>query len=241
MDLSNSNKCKGDTSPSDCPYNFYRTSGDIGPHWGNVIANLGSTVSFLGGDRPLSRPGAWAYPDMLEVGNLVNATESRSHFGAWAIMSSPLILSFDLRDDTKMDAMWPIITNRDVIAVNQRWAGHPGTRLSASDASQLWAKPLGNSTHAVFLVATSDTTASFSLPFRNVSKDLDSNTTLCVRDLYSKEDTLFDPTAQNLEAQVSPHDSALYCVCPVPSGNCEGDLGACPAFSGTPRSTEMHI
>ena len=41
-------------------------------------------------------------------------------------MSSPLILSFDLRNPTLMDTMWPIITNRDVIAVNQAWIGSPG-------------------------------------------------------------------------------------------------------------------
>ena len=37
--------------------------------------------------------------DMLEVGRLKNYSESRTHFSAWAVMSSPLILSFDLRVD----------------------------------------------------------------------------------------------------------------------------------------------
>jgi len=67
MDLSNSNHCGGTSSPSDCPYNFYRTSGDIQRHWRNVLLNLASTTRFLDGDKPLSRPGAFAYPDMLEV------------------------------------------------------------------------------------------------------------------------------------------------------------------------------
>jgi hypothetical protein len=31
----------------------------------------------------MSRPGGWAYPDMLEVGRLHNFSESRSHFAAW--------------------------------------------------------------------------------------------------------------------------------------------------------------
>merc|ERR1711957_870897 len=108
----------------------FRTSGDIGNHWENVLANLASTVPFLADSEPLSRPGAWAYPDMLEVGNLANFTESRSHFGLWAILSSPLILSFDLRLDDVLDAVWPIISNRDILQVNQRWAGHPGARVS---------------------------------------------------------------------------------------------------------------
>ena len=127
---------------------------------------------------------------MLEVGRLKNYSESRTHFSAWAVMSSPLILSFDLRVDKVraltacllslracrcvllsreavlrwqvMDAMWPIISNRDVLAVNQRWAGHPGTRLgytgavngNVGNSSQVWAKPLGNTSFAVLFMST---------------------------------------------------------------------------------------
>ena len=73
-------------------------------------------------------------------------------------MSSPLILSFDLRVSTTMDAMWPIISNRDVLAVNQRWAGHPGRRLSFTGAvngnvgnsSQIWVR--GSSIRCVVFV-----------------------------------------------------------------------------------------
>ena len=50
-------------------------SGDIQRSWRHVLLNLASTSRFLTGDAPLSRPGAWAYPDMLEVGNLANTTE----------------------------------------------------------------------------------------------------------------------------------------------------------------------
>ena len=120
-------------TPSDCPCNLYRTSGDIGTYWDRMLSNLASTVPFLEGDGPMSRPGGWAYPDMLEVARLKNFTESRTHFGAWAVMSLPVILLFDLRVDAVADQVWPtkwpIVSNQDVIAVNQRWAGHPGTRL----------------------------------------------------------------------------------------------------------------
>ena len=63
MDLSNNGACAGTSSPSECPYNMFRTSGDIQPHWSNVLRNLASTLHFLTGNAPLSRPGAWAYPD----------------------------------------------------------------------------------------------------------------------------------------------------------------------------------
>ena len=235
MDLSNSNHCTGVTSPSDCPYNFFRTSGDIQRHWTAVLANLESTVPFLTGAHPLSRPGAWAYPDMLEVGNLANASESRSHFGAWAIISSPLILSFDLSKSELLDAMWPIITNRAVIAVNQKWAGHPGRRVHSATSSQVWAKPLGNGAHAVFFLSTGPhEEPALAIPYANVSVAL-ANTTLavCVRDLYTnKEYGPFQPRLQpelRLPWALPPHDSAFLCVRAV-SGPRGGDRSAAPGI-----------
>jgi hypothetical protein len=49
---------------------------------------------------------------MLQVGNLATAAHDRAHFGSWAIISAPLYLSFDLRDDVRMDRVWALITNR---------------------------------------------------------------------------------------------------------------------------------
>merc|ERR1719456_374040 len=74
--------CTGTTDVSDCPYNFYRTSGDIRSNWHSMHSNLLTTRKFQG-DVPLSRPGSWAYPDMMEVGRMASVTEDRSHFGAW--------------------------------------------------------------------------------------------------------------------------------------------------------------
>ena len=71
-DLSYSNHCTGTTSPSDCPFNLYRTSGDIGTYWDRVLSNLATTVPFLGSEDepPLSRPGGWAYPVRVVMNTL---------------------------------------------------------------------------------------------------------------------------------------------------------------------------
>jgi alpha-galactosidase len=58
--------------------------------------------------------------------------EARSHFGAWCIVSSPLILSHDVNSDAVMGEIWPIISNREAIAVNQAWAGHSGSPFKQS-------------------------------------------------------------------------------------------------------------
>jgi len=116
-----------------CPWNFYRTSGDVRATYGSVIGNLQSVFKFSG--RNLSYPGCWAYADMLEVGVLASPfsgdkgltiAETRSHFAAWAIVSSPLTLSHDPSNLTIMDAIWPVLSNRELLAISQAYAGYSG-------------------------------------------------------------------------------------------------------------------
>ena len=93
-----------------CPWNFYRTSGDVRANYASVVGNLKSTVKYA--QQNLSYPGCWAYADMLEVGVLASPfktdvgltlAETRAHFGGWAIVSSPLTLSHDVNNHTIMD------------------------------------------------------------------------------------------------------------------------------------------
>ena len=114
-----------------CPFNSYRTSGDINAGSESWFQNLQTTIQFQDYEAPLSRPGCWAYPDMLEVGRVAEPTPgaffvwNRAHFGAWCITSSPLILGMELTD-AKLEPVLDIIGNLEAIAVNQAWDGHPG-------------------------------------------------------------------------------------------------------------------
>lgn len=135
----------GGTVPNStwCPWNFFRTSGDVRASYGSVVGNLQTTVQWA--QKGLSKPGCWAYPDMLEVGckhgpggasdTGLNQAETRSHFAAWAIVSSPLTLSHDVNNDTIMDAVWPVIANKEAIAINQAWAGHSGSPFKQAPGS----------------------------------------------------------------------------------------------------------
>jgi len=120
-----------------CPMNFWRVSDDIQPHWASIIGNLQHAIPYQNLQHPISQPGCWGYPDMLEVANgALTAIESRSHFGAWCIVSSPLILGFDLTNNQKLTQVWDIITNTEAIAISQTWAGHPG-RLVVQAADKI--------------------------------------------------------------------------------------------------------
>ena len=104
--------------------NMFRSGGDMRADWPLMLRRLQTIVPWLG----LSRPKCWAYLDMLEVGNPPGGTgESplfenphswRAHFGAWLINSSPLILSFDLANATKLNLTWDFITNREALKIN---------------------------------------------------------------------------------------------------------------------------
>ena len=112
-----------------CPFAFFRTSGDITRYRYSWVHNLQTTRRFLDRKQPLATQGCWAYPDMLELGQLDRWWTfewSRAHFGGWCVISSPLILGLDLLSNKQMEDMWPIISNMDAINVNQRWSGHPG-------------------------------------------------------------------------------------------------------------------
>merc|ERR1719272_76196 len=114
-----------------CPFNLYRTSGDIRATWASFTRNLHTALPYLSPKSPLSGPSCWAYPDMLQVGNLPNFEQNRAHFGAWVIISAPLYLGFDLRNTTLLESVWPILGNEEAIAINQQYAGHPGMRVKA--------------------------------------------------------------------------------------------------------------
>jgi hypothetical protein len=136
--------CTGTTEVSDCPYHVFRSSDDIYNKWENVVNNINSVSPYLSQADPAvvprSRPGGWAYPDMLEVGNLgcptgksCNQTtppiDDRTQFGMWAIVSSPLVLSVDLTNRAMLERVWPILSNIEAISVNQHWSGSPGQLL----------------------------------------------------------------------------------------------------------------
>jgi len=118
-----------------CPMNFFRSGGDISPDVRSILGEAYGTIDAADLREPRSHPGCWAYPDMSEVGNFPpgpsQADEERTHWGLWCIVSSPLILGFDMNDSAKMDRVWPIITNREALAVSEAWDGHPGTMIRA--------------------------------------------------------------------------------------------------------------
>jgi alpha-galactosidase len=97
--------------------------------------------------RQYAGPGHWNDPDMLEVGNGMPANEDRAHFTMWSMMAAPLISGNDLR---KMSpATKEILTNREVVAIDQDPLGVQGYRHTVKDSLETWLKPLAGGKWAV--------------------------------------------------------------------------------------------
>jgi alpha-galactosidase len=126
--------------------NLWRTTGDINDTYARM-----SEIGFnQAGLAPYAGPGHWNDPDMLEVGNggMTNE-EYRTHMSLWAILAAPLLAGNDLSKMTP-DTL-AILTDKDVIAIDQDALGKQGTRLSQEGAQEIWTKPLSGGAMAVGL------------------------------------------------------------------------------------------
>ena len=75
-----------------------------------------------------ARPGHWNDPDMLEIGNGgMTEAEYRTHMSLWSILAAPLLAGNDLR--SMSPEILAILTNREVIAVDQDKDGKQGKRV----------------------------------------------------------------------------------------------------------------
>jgi alpha-galactosidase len=160
--------------------NMWRIGFDITNTWS-------SFTGLIDTDKPLAQyagPGHWNDPDMLEVGRGMSADEDRSHFGMWAMLASPLIAGNDLAKMTA--ATKAILTNVDVIAVNQDPLGKQATVAATSGSNQVWSKELsGTNVRAVALFNRSSSATSMTVQWSQIGLPAGAAT---VRDLYAQKD-----------------------------------------------------
>ncbi len=100
-------------------------------------------------------PGHWNDPDMLEVGNGgMTMDEYKTHFTMWAMLAAPLMSGNDLRE---MDEQTKeILTNQDVIAINQDKKGEQARKFMDMGEYEIWAKPLADGEVAVCFMNRTD-------------------------------------------------------------------------------------
>ena len=106
--------------------------------------------------RKFSGPDHWNDFDMMEVGNGMTNTEDKSHFTLWSMMASPLFAGNDLRI-MKSETL-NILTNKEIIAINQDALGIQGFKYQSENGVDVWVKPLFDENWAVVFLNRSDKT-----------------------------------------------------------------------------------
>jgi len=158
--------------------NLSRTGGDITDRWGPV-----SEMGFSQGHRSkFAQPGHWNDPDMLILG--MNATgtkgrslhppkltqdERRTYMSLWCLLSAPLLLSFDL---TQMDDfVLSLLTNHEVLEVNQDPLGNQAKPIAIDGSKEVWAKNMEDGSKAVGLFNRGDKETTVKMKWSEIFQD----------------------------------------------------------------------
>jgi alpha-galactosidase len=132
--------------------NLWRTTGDISPRWDRMFVILNEQA----GLDKYAGPGHWNDPDMLEVGNgKLTLAENRLHFSMWAMLAAPLLAGNDLPN--MKPEIKAILTNRDVIAIDQDALGKQGSRAYSEGEVEVWTRHLSGGAMAIAVINAGDT------------------------------------------------------------------------------------
>jgi alpha-galactosidase len=199
--------------------NLWRTTGDIGDTWGGEkkkwpdgsCCQLGFTdiLDLQVGLEPYAGPGHWNDPDMMEVGNGgMTIPEYRAHFSFWALLAAPLISGNDVRSMTP--EIKEILTNAEVIAINQDKLGREGHRVAKNGDLEVWSKMLGDGSRAVILFnrGTGENDLSVSWEQIGYPKTIPAK----VRDLWAHKDV--GSFTGSYSAKVAGHSVVMIKVMP---------------------------
>ena len=178
--------------------NAWRTTGDIRDTW-DSMTNIGFKQNDL---APWAGSGHWNDPDMLEIGNGgMSDDEYRTHISLWSMLAAPLLAGNDLRVATP--AILAILTNPDVIAIDQDNLGMQAHRVWKSGDQEIWIRDLAAGDHAVAIFNRGTQSAEVKVNWT----DLELKPPTQARNLWAHKDE--DVQAVTLAAAVPAHGVAL--------------------------------
>jgi len=198
--------------------NLWRTTGDISDRWtghdkwpdGSCCSDgMMAIVDMQVGLESFAGPGHWNDPDMLEVGNGgMTDTEYRTHFSLWSLLDAPLIAGNDLR--SMRPEIHDILTNKEVIAINQDPLGREGTRVWKNGDLEVWAKPIRDGNRAVILLNRGSAEQAITVNWEDLGYP--NSMGASVRDLWQHKD--LGKSAGKFSAAVASHGVVMVTVKP---------------------------
>jgi alpha-galactosidase len=178
--------------------NLWRTTKDMADNYDHMY----SIAHAEDGIEPFAGPGHWNDPDILVVGDgHMNHDEYLSHMSMWCMMAAPLLASNDFTRISK-EAL-AILTNPEVIAVDQDPKGVQGRWVWQVGPYEIWAKPLADGSTAVLLINRGEDAARVTADF----KDIGVSGAKHARDLWTGKD--LGQFTGNFPAEVPRHGIVL--------------------------------
>ena len=178
--------------------NLWRTTGDIRDTWDSM-----SKIGFDQNDlAPWAAPGHWNDPDMLEIGNGgMSEVEYQTHMTLWSMLAAPLLAGNDLRNVSP--SILAILTNREVIAIDQDPDGKQGRRAWQSGEQEIWVRELARGNRAVAIFNRAADSANVAVKW----SDLGIKQPAHARDLWAHAD--ISPEGKQYNAKVAAHGVVL--------------------------------
>jgi len=168
--------------------NLWRTTGDITDTWESMKEIGFSQVE----NAPYAGPGHWNDPDMLVVGwvgwgpNLhptrLTPDEQYTHISLWSLLSAPLLIGCDLE---RLDPFTlNLLTNDEVLAIDQDPLGRQATPVVRTDSIQVWVKHLADGKKAFGVFNLSDHTIGYAVDLKQIGIPGEA----ILRDLWRQKD-----------------------------------------------------
>ncbi len=145
--------------------NFWRTSGDVGiPKNGSFWQSIEAIGFSQDGKEKWAGPGGWNDPDNINIGHIIwnkkvgptplTPNEQYSYVSLWSLLAAPMVFGGDM---TKLDDFTlSLLTNDEVLEVNQDVLGKQGRRVWKDGSCEVWAKPLEDGSLSVGLFNRGD-------------------------------------------------------------------------------------
>ncbi len=188
----------------------WRTSNDLDDKWSSIERIWSIHAPWA----PYSGPGRWADPDMLIVGIVgwkegphpthLTPDEQFTHISLWSLWAAPLLISCPL---DKLDPFTlSLLTNAEVLDINQDTLGRQAVLVAKDGALEAWAKPLADGGHAIGLFNRGETTGSVSIAWRQLGETKPQH----VRDAWRQKN--LGVFTEKFSAEVRPHGVVLITV-----------------------------
>ena len=188
---------------------YWRTNDDLKDTWPLLLRSIDENLKVA----DAAGPDGWNDPDMLVVGPMrsngftksrLTPNEQYTHISLWAIMAAPLFIGCDLERLPQDPLALSLLTNDEVIDIDQDELGKVGRPVVHTADYDVWARPLANGDWAVALFNRTWEPLRITAAFRAFGAAGE----LAVRDVWAQKDlgTFRDAFA----AEVYGHATRLF-------------------------------